>query len=67
LQYQNDDIRPENGDELPEVVEPVVVHDEIPRHRFSRMDCRCCGCSGTVVLFVLLAVVSLAVYYIFFR
>ena len=53
------------------VVTPEEIEDS-PRQRrsfhmySSKMDCRCCGCSGTTGIVVLI-VVAWLVYYFFFR
>ena len=64
--YENNDI-PDSNEELPEVIEPEVMDGKFRAFRHSQIDCRCCGCSGTVVLFVLAILAGLAIYYIFFR
>ncbi len=64
--YDNNDM-PDNGEELPEIIEPVVMDDEFRGFRHSQIDCRCCGCSGSVVLFILAILAGLAIYHIFFR
>jgi hypothetical protein len=67
MRPDDENIPPDNGHDLPEVFEPTAANDEGRRMHFSRVDCRCCGCSGTVLLLMLLITLTAALYYFFFR